>query len=259
MGRVKKDENSKTLTFHTKFSSDNIMRKIKNKVIESSRLLINKILYEESKIMNIKLKTEIYKIKGAFSQELNIKFNFWFYQMKLKDIFCLDISSKYRKQTINSNEDLINYLYSPVNENKFIKTKQLLETSFHKYYHDIFLNEDPNWKIQYGINGNDIKYQIDNLFQNIENEGIDEEKYINNIKVIALNYEKFYLLKKPRTNNKDKKNNHYIKSIIIKHLNEKYLEFESKFKELEEYYSQRKDLNKILKSDIIPLKEESNI
>ena len=63
---------------HTKFSSDNMMRKIKNKIIESSRLLCNKVL--ESEIKNLKELyqfpyTEFKKIKGSFSQELNIKFN----------------------------------------------------------------------------------------------------------------------------------------------------------------------------------------
>jgi len=38
---------------HTKFSSDNMMRKIKNKIIESSRLLCNKIL--ENEIKNLKV------------------------------------------------------------------------------------------------------------------------------------------------------------------------------------------------------------
>ena len=63
---------------HTKFSPDNMMRKIKNKIIESSRLLTNKILSDEISKIKDKFQfpyMEFKKIKGSFSQELNIKFN----------------------------------------------------------------------------------------------------------------------------------------------------------------------------------------
>ena len=46
----RKSKNSKTdqESKHTKFSEDNMMRKIKNKIIESSRLLVNKIFHYET-------------------------------------------------------------------------------------------------------------------------------------------------------------------------------------------------------------------
>ena len=95
---------------HTKFSPDNMMRKIKNKIIESSRLLTNKILSDE--ISKIKEKfqfpyMEFKKIKGSFGQELNIKFNLWFYQIKIKDIFSMEISTKYSSLEKYSNKELI--------------------------------------------------------------------------------------------------------------------------------------------------------
>lgn len=49
----RKRKNSQYLNIeskHTKHSSDNMMRKIKNKVIESMRLLINKVLKDEIKM-----------------------------------------------------------------------------------------------------------------------------------------------------------------------------------------------------------------
>ena len=55
-----------------------MMRKIKNKIIESSRLLCNKILENEIKNLKVLFQfpyTEFKKIKGSFCQELNIKFN----------------------------------------------------------------------------------------------------------------------------------------------------------------------------------------
>ena len=53
---------------HTKYSSDNMMRKIKNKSIEASRLLINKILKDEfikANDYNFPYR-EFKKIKGSF-------------------------------------------------------------------------------------------------------------------------------------------------------------------------------------------------
>ena len=180
---------------HTKHSPDNMMRKIKNKVIESGRLLVNKVLNEEIKNnRNIKfnlIHKEFRKIKGCFGQELNIKYNFWFYQITIKDIFTLEISNKYTATEKSSNKEIIEFIYSPLNNKNFIKTKKLLNTPFHQFYHDIFLNEEPNWKIYYGINEKDNKYQIDYLLSNLDEE---EEKgqsnneniqYIKNINSLA--------------------------------------------------------------------------
>ena len=209
-----------------------MMRKIKNKVIESSRLLINKLLsYEINNTPNLKLNLfyrEFRKIQGSFSQELNIKFNFWFYQMSIKDIFTLEISNKYTAIEKSSNKELIEYLYSPLNENKFLKTKQLLNTPFHQYYHDIFLNEDQNWKKKYGVSENDNKYQIDHLLKNLEEEEKGENlennnKYINDINKLAHNYEIYFLEKKPRKVEHSKKKNEFVKTFMDKTPNDKYL------------------------------------
>ena len=83
-GRKKK--NSGEIGIHNKFSKDNMMRKLKNKVIESARRLINKMIKIESG-EEYKYLGEMRKIQGVFCQELNIKFNFWFYVQKLKTIF----------------------------------------------------------------------------------------------------------------------------------------------------------------------------
>ena len=119
---------------HTKFSSDNMMRKIKNKIIESSRLLINKILAEEIQEMKGKFQfpyIEFKKIKGSFGQELIIKFNLWFYQIKIKDIFSMEISNKYSSLEKTSNKELIDYIFSQPNINYFEKSKELLNIAFH--------------------------------------------------------------------------------------------------------------------------------
>ena len=232
---------------HTKHSSDNMMRKIKNKVIESSRLLVNKIIKDEMKNNpNIKFNLfnkEFRKIKGSFSQELNIKYNFWFYKIKIKDIFSMEISNKYTAIKKSSNNELINYLFSPLNNNNFIKAKQLLNTPFHQFYHDIFLNENKNWKTYYGINENDNKYQIENMLKNIreEEDGVNDEniKYINDLNKLAHNYENYFLEKKPRNVDYNNKKNKYIKELTNNSLNDKYLQLCNEIKQLKSFYENR--------------------
>ncbi len=248
-GRKAKDsQNLNIESKHTKYSTDNMMRKIKNKVIESSRLLINKVLNDEiNNNKNIKFTLshkEFRKIQGSFSQELNIKYNFWFYQIKIKDIFCLEISNKYTAIEKSSNKELIEYLFLPLNNNNYIKTKNLLNMPFHQFYHDIFLGQDENWKKYYGIKDSENKYQIQHLLKNLEEEeqGVindKNKKYINDINELAHHYEEFYLEKKPRKVDYDKKKNKFIKVFMNNSLNDKYLQLCEEVKQLKNFYENR--------------------
>ena len=242
---------------HTKYSEDNMMRKIKNKVIESCRLLINKILKNEFKYVteqNFPYQ-EFRKIQGSFGQELNIKYNFWFYLITIKEMFCLEISNKYAVSQKSSNKELIDFLYSDINKDKFIKTKKLLETPFHQYYHDIFLNEDEEWKYIYSIEEKDNKYQIEYLLNILEEEEKLEnvnngKNYINDMDFLAHNYEKFFLEKKPRNLDYKNKKNEFIKNFLSNTVNDYYLKLAEKVKELKEYYDNRNLQKKSKKNKI---------
>ena len=250
--KAKNADNSNSDSKHTKYSADNMMRKIKNKVIESSRLLINKVLRDEiENNKNIKFTLthrEFRKIQGSFSQELNIKYNFWFYQITIKDIFCLEISNKYSAIEKSSNKLLIEYLFSPSNNFYYFKTKQLLNMPFHQFYHDIFLGEDPNWKNIYGIKENENKYQIQYVLKNLE----EEEKgatnndpninYIEDINNLAHHYEDFFLNKKPRNVDYNNKKNQFIKTFMNNSLNDKYLQLCEEVKQLKTFYENRNAL-----------------
>ena len=113
---------------------------------------------------------EFKKIKGSFSQELNIKFNLWFYQIKIKDIFSMEISTKYSSLEKLSNKELIEYIFSEKNFNYFPKTQNLLNMSFHQYYHDIFLAEKKEWMNYFEIKSEENKYDINYLLKSLEEE-----------------------------------------------------------------------------------------
>ena len=232
---------------HTKFSDDNMMRKIKNKVIESSRILVNKVFKDEINSGNIEtnyIKQEFSKIKGAFSQELNIKYNLYFYQMKIKEIFSLELSNKYTAIEKNFNKELIDYIFSEDNKTFFIKTKVLLNMPFHQYYHDIFLGEKENWKNYFVIDLNDNKYQIENMLKIIENNEDNCENntmYIKKINTLAHNYEKFFLSKKGRNVELGRKKEDWIKSLMRNITKEQYEYYLEQIKQYKNYYDKRYD------------------
>ena len=194
-GRKKK--NSGEIGAHNKFSKDNMMRKLKNKVMESARKLINYMVKLEAGD-NYKEFGEMRKIQGIFCQELNIKFNYWFYFQPLKKIFQFKMSSKYSKGDLNSNFRLISKICSKQYMDKFPKTIKLLESKFHEYYHEIFLGEK-NWTEEFNIPKEENKYQIEYFLASDNSEESEEEKkYSEKMKKLSKKYELFFLKKNPR-------------------------------------------------------------
>ena len=238
-----------------------MMRKIKNKIIESSRLLINKVLIDEIYSSKMKFKFPykgFKKIKGSFSQELNIKFNLWFYQIKISDIFSLEISNKYSSMDKLSNKELIGYIYNTANINSFMKTKLLLNMPFHQYYHDIFLSENQNWIQYFNISPQDNKYKIEYLLSNLDdkdngndNNENSNKSYVNQMKALAENYEDFFLNKKMRNVDLSEKKNDFIKNFMINTQQSDYLKYAEKVKEIKNYYDNRKQELKISYSNFI--------
>ena len=213
-GRKKK--NSGEIGAHNKFSKDNMMRKLKNKAMESARKLINRVIKNEAN-NDFKNFREIRKIEGIYSQELNIKFNFWFYFQPLKNIFQFKMSSKYSKGDLNSNNNLINKICSKETKNKFPKTNKLLEMKFHEYYHHIFLGEKQNWYLDFDIKEKDNKYQLDYFLNNgVSKLEKDYIRYKNTMYNLACKYESFFLKKNPRLtgNKKNKEKESQSKKIV---------------------------------------------
>ena len=245
-GRKSKNSKTEQESKHTKFSEDNMMRKIKNKIIESSRLLVNKLFIDELKDVKDKVYfncKEFRKIKGSFSQELNIKFNLYFYQMKIKEIFSLELSHKYTAIDNHSNKELINYIFSEPNKDLFPKTKKILDMPFHQYYHDIFLGEEKNWKQTYGIAEDDIKYQIEYLLESLKEEegedAINNEAYAHSINNLARDYEKFFLSKKTRNVDLGNKKEDCIKSFMENTTQGQYQSYMDQLKQFQNFYKAR--------------------
>ena len=88
-----------------------------------------------------------------------------------------------------------------------------MDTPFHQFYHDIFLGEVQDWKKVYDVKENNSKFEIEYLLKNLEEEekcepNFKEKKYVNDINLLAHNYEEFFLKKNQEiTNSKIKKAN----------------------------------------------------
>ena len=215
---------------HNRNAQDNMMRKIKNKVIESAYRLINDIYKNENHSNLIipskkKEQSQLCKIAGIYSQELHLTFNLWFILQKLKDIFCFKISKYYKNKNPNTNKEIINKIYN-TDDDKFINSKKILEMTFFEYYHEIFLNEDNEILKKYGISKNDYNFKSyinkiindineDNIKNNIKEDNFDNVDYRGKIENLAKNYENYFLGKFGRNSNKiEKKNDDIIENVI---------------------------------------------
>jgi hypothetical protein len=187
-GRNPKSSSQISNISHNRKSEDNMMRKIKNRMLDSALNLINDSIEKDNKKNNDKSNKKLYKIKSIYSEELNLKFNLYLILQKLKDIFCYELSGLYSNFENKDNKALINEIYN--DDNKYPNSKRILEMTFYEYYHKIFLNEDKNILNQLGLSEN--KYNFDyykNQIINEFNKKEEEKKSDKNGKIVNINKE----------------------------------------------------------------------
>ena len=114
---------------HNKYCIDNIIRKVKAKLIDSSFNYINK------KFKNKKLC--LLKIIGAQSKEINRNKNLLWLNKTLKDIFYEDISKKSNNPNKNYNRQLIDKIYKENNEKEVIELLNITILEYLKFYTSI--------------------------------------------------------------------------------------------------------------------------
>lgn len=174
-GRKKKIESIKGN--HTKFTSDNIIRKIKTHFFNH----INETLNES--LVNKKL--SFLKLDNFNNENLKKDYNMKLMNLTIKDIYLTSkISNKYRKHGSDINKNLIQKIYSEKNENEVIK---ILDRTFIEIYNDL------------------MKYDLDNFCYEIlekeEKNGLSKSEsieYLKEIKYLCQNYENWFKSKKGR-------------------------------------------------------------
>ena len=178
---------------HNKFSSDNMIRKIKVFLFSVLLRFINQSIKQESQTgeQNLKekdySKTFLVKVKQEIILKINVEYNLKLLDSKLKNIFSNDISKKVKSLDLDINKNLIKEIFA---QNKLVKTKQILNMTLYqclehfrgtKYYKELAgLEKEFNFVI------NDLKIKGEN------------EKYISEFIYLINTFKEFYNKKIPR-------------------------------------------------------------
>ena len=178
-GRKSKDEIDKG--DHTKFSDDNVMRKIKSHFLE----FIHNRLNNSFKNRNM----QFLRLSSIINEKLKKDYNMELMHKKIKELYeNSPISNKYKKKDSSINQNIISYIYDERNidniENEVIKilnsTYLDLLNEFRKNYFDEFLEDIEKEEI--------TKQETE---ENINN-------YKEKIAKLCMNYEKWFENKKGR-------------------------------------------------------------
>ena len=198
-GRLDKKSKKKYYVKHSKFTQDNIIKKIKASFIEKSMNYINRE-YElyMNKHQYKKIKKLIQRISPAKSREITIKKNLLWFQSKLKDVFSSNLSTKCILYEPDYNKNIIDELYkNNMAKNVIDILNKSVKEMYYIYSQDIEIDGFKTLK--------DDLINLREKMKNYNEENIEE--YLENYKKTAQNLEKIFIEK----NRKILKNNKSIK------------------------------------------------
>ena len=191
---------------HDRMSSDNIIKKIKAKFFNYMTTFLNKIANTTTSEEGNKIKRLDYRFINQLNREIDLKF----LNMPLKDLFSLDISPKYRKESSNANKINIEKI---LNENPDEAIKFVFNMTFRDWL-DVFsykktvkellnekniYNDDICEKIEKSLN------RVDKLLNKLaKNENKD---YFSNLTFYLYNYEIWFFKKRGRKTKKGNNQN----------------------------------------------------
>ena len=198
-GRKRKMPDSDDQIEHNKFSDDNLRRKCKHLVLKYSFKYINDQIKEKYNgnigigIFEKELKT----IKQSQKSDATIKFNQFFLNKNLGDIFSEDISGRYTNLPSNHNKVIIHTLLNEKDENKNQYFNKLFNITFKQCLRH-FINQESINELEGMKCFNEIKNDL------LEKFPQDGEEYIDSLDIYLKNFEELINNKKSR---KSKKNN----------------------------------------------------
>lgn len=174
----RKPKSSVIKGYHTKFSHDNILRKIKVKFFKKLFKYINNLILFKYKNKTKFLKPLISNIsqnnKKSFNKDLLIK--------KLKDVFSnYKINGKFKLYDDDHNKKVIKDIY----DDNITELIDILEMTFLEVF-IIFRDSNKGQKLV-GLE------RLDKVIEELKNKESDE--YINKFKNIAMNFENYYFIK----------------------------------------------------------------
>ena len=194
LGRKKKEYEG--LGLHNKFSDDNIIRKVKNAILQNTRIFINskiKTIYEYKNNKFSKRK-ELLKMKKSQPISSRVDYNKNFLEKNFGEIFSDNISSKYIQYPSSHNKKLIESLINDEDEQKRKIFNAIF--NFNLTFLDC-LNHFRGSKIIEELKG------LNNLEEYLKRAKIIKDKeYCTIFKYFVNNFEKIIMDKKSRIKNK---------------------------------------------------------
>jgi len=188
-----------TKELHTKFSKDNLLRKIKIHPIKFGIDLINDCIKNEFK----KQSYIIRNISTQVTSDITINFNNQFFGFSLKKILILfPINNKYKKISPDKNIKVIKKLMSKKHINPI--TNELLDMKFSEIY-NLFIEGNKEYLKKFGIKR---AKTFDDFLYNLN----EENEYINDLKTIGYNFMDYF---DPKNARRIKKTIQIIPKIII--------------------------------------------
>ena len=177
LGRKRKNDDSKGN--HTKYTEDNIERRIKHLILKYSLKFINqkiKLIYNEN-IGDGIFKKELLPIHQGIKSNNSAKFNISLLNKTLGEIFSENISNKYTSYFQNHNRVIIKKLLDDKDEKIVYYFKKLFNITFSQCM-DKFKGNNEVKELEGFLTFNDIK-----------NELPEEPEYIEAFQLYLTNYE----------------------------------------------------------------------
>jgi hypothetical protein len=178
---------------HNKFSSDNMVRKIKVYLFGVLLRFINASIKQESQNEEQNPEGKNYskeflvKVNQELIININVDYNLKLLDSKLKNIFSYDISQKVKAFGLDKNKKLIKEIFV---QNKLVKTIQILNMTLYqclehlrgtKYYKELAGLEE----------------EFNSVINDLKNKG-ENEKYISEFIHLINTFKEYYNQKTPR-------------------------------------------------------------
>ena len=188
---------------HNRYDADNIMKKIKAKVIDYCIKFINSMIFK-----NNEESIQILKIDYKYIDQLNKKKNLDLLEMPLLDFLSLDASGKYKSKSKDYNAKLLNEILEQKFEIEDFDTIMFLLKITLNDWIDLFTYKKDILTLidEYNcLNVNDTKIKnnfigVNHLLNEISKENND--KYYSLFLLYVFNFQRWFYIKKGRNHKK---------------------------------------------------------
>ena len=199
-GRIPNPNKEKIREEHSKYSPDNIIKKIKGNLFNYGIIILNKILGNEKD-------NKLLKLDYEYVNKLNSELDSKYLKMPLKELFSMDKSKKFQNYKIGhnkiildkaraKNDHTLNFVLDMTFSNfieLFTCKKNIRELLNEKNIDEAGINYD---KIQNSFN------ELENLLKSIIEKNNSDLEYFKAFIFYMFNYERWFCIKTPRKSKK---------------------------------------------------------